>query len=171
MYSAFARRLYASKSPQTASLEIDGLIGKLRDRTPSFDEFLIGFREIGFTNVNSKQKSLVRYILRNFSVHHAYKTPVDFDDLTIEHISPQSNIGKDSWNDRNIGQLGNLIFIDQKMNQLLDKKPFKEKKKLLESEGYDMSQFMRDSIQWTPAEVSEHTEQMAKVGYDEIWKV
>ena len=133
MYSAFARRLYASKSPQTASLEIDGLIGKLRDRTPSFDEFLIGFREIGFTNVNSKQKSLVRYILRNFSVHHAYKTPVDFDDLTIEHISPQSNIGKDSWNDRNIGQLGNLIFIDQKMNQLLDKKPFKEKKKLLES--------------------------------------
>ena len=171
MYSAFARRLHGAKSSQEAAIEIGDFIGKLRDRTPSYDEFLIGFREIAFTNENSKQKGLVRYILRKFSEHHSYKSPVDFDDLTIEHVAPQSGIGKNSWDAQTVGQLGNLIFLDQKMNEKLEEKPFNEKKRLLQKDGYEIPLYMLNATSWTPAEVREHTEEMAKTAYDQIWKV
>ncbi|UOT04485.1 DUF262 domain-containing HNH endonuclease family protein [Rhodococcus opacus] len=171
MYSAFARRLHGAKSSQEAAIEIGDFIGKLRDRTPSYDEFLIGFREIAFTNDNSKQKGLVRYILRKFSEHHSYKSPVDFDDLTIEHVAPQSGIGKNSWDAQTVGQLGNLIFLDQKMNEKLEEKPFNEKKRLLQEDGYEIPLYMLNATSWTPAEVREHTEEMAKSAYEQIWKV
>ncbi len=171
MYSAFARRLYEAKRSQAAATEIDEFTQKLQDRTPSFDEFLIGFREVSFTNDNSKQKGLVRYILRKFSEHHSYMLPAAIDDLTIEHVAPQAEIGMNSWDSSTVGQLGNLILLDQKMNQKLDKKPFLEKIRLLQESGYGFPLYMQDKTIWTPTEVRGHTEEMARMAYEQIWKV
>lgn len=171
MYSSFARKLFEAKSSEEASVEISALTLKLRNKRPSFDEFKVAFREISFTNSNSKQKNLVKYILRGFSEHSQYKFPVDFDDLTIEHIQPQSKVGNDGWTEENVGQLGNLIFLDQKMNGKLDTKPFKEKVELLAIEGYSIPTGLDCVEHWTEEEAKAHTDRMAAIAFDEIWKI
>lgn len=171
MYSSFARKLFEAADSQEASDEIISLIEKLRSKRPSLDEFRVAFKEIYYTNSNSKQKTLVRYVLRGFSEHFGYKYPVDFDELTIEHVQPQSKIGVDGWTGVNVGRLGNLIFLDQKMNGKLDVKSFKGKMVLLEQQGYTVPEAMRGRDDWSVIDVDQHTEAMALIAYDTIWKI
>lgn len=170
MYSSFAQKLFSCSDSNSAAREIAELITKLRDRTPSYDEFSVAFREINYTNSNSKQKALVQYILREFSRYYKYKTPVDFDELTIEHIHPQSK-SSDKWTDNVIGSLGNLIYVDSKINGLMSSKPYAEKKKILKDEKYTIPEFLEGRQTWTPAAVLAHTNNMSETAYNKIWKV
>ena len=97
MYSAFGQKLYNCNNSQEAADTIASLKKKLRERLPSEDEFQVAFREIGYTNSNSKQKQLVRYILRKLSEHYKYRYSCDFDELTIEHYFPPAIPGNPSW--------------------------------------------------------------------------
>lgn len=57
--------------------------------------------------------------------------PVDYSQMTIEHIYPENPKGSKKLPDTVIGQLGNLILIDQGLNDKLANKSFLEKKKIL----------------------------------------
>lgn len=170
MYSAFAQKLYEAKTPQIASDEISKLTEKLRERVPSFDEFIVAFKEVNFTNTNSKQKNLIKYILRKFSEHYKYKFPVDFDELTIEHLHPQSKI-HGQWTTEVVGSLGNLIFLDGATNVEIDRRSFDEKRTLLLNSGCALPAYVSDAKAWTAEEITKHTEEMAQVAYNEIWKI
>ncbi|MDN3639478.1 DUF262 domain-containing HNH endonuclease family protein [Simiduia curdlanivorans] len=171
MYSSFAIKLFNCSESQAASDLISEFVTKLRDKRPSIDEFKVAFREVVYTNKNSKQKNLVRYILEKFSLHYSYKYPVDFDDLTIEHLCPQEKIGQGEWLESSVGCLGNLFFLDQKMNGELDAKSFADKKKILRERGYSLSEFVANSNSWTPDLILKHADKMAEVAYSEIWKI
>ncbi len=171
MYSSFAKKLFEAKSSQEASDEIQELVNKLRSRIPSFEEFQVAFSEVYFTNSHSKQKNLVRYILRGFSEHFSYKTPDDFDDLTIEHLHPQSKTDEEGWSEELVGSLGNLIFIDQKMNGKLDVKSFCNKRKVLLDSGYTLPKSVSLATKWEPEDVIAHTKIMAETAYNNIWKI
>jgi len=169
MYSAFARRLFACTDSNSAALEISALVDKLRDRRPSIDEFVVAFREIGFTKNNTKQKGLVRYILQGFAEHEQFRFSVDRDELTIEHVAPQALIGTGEWNDEVVGQLGNLFLLDPKMNGRLDNKSFQDKMALLAEAKCSLPKSIDAIAAWTPEAVREHTSEMALVAYNEIW--
>lgn len=108
--------------------------------------------------------------MRGFSGHYSYKYPVDFDDLTIEHIYPQSKIDNE-WTENIVGCLGNLIFLDEKTNSNLDSKSFSDKKLYLAKESYSIPNFVESCADWTPELVVAHAEQMAEIAYKEIWKI
>jgi hypothetical protein len=171
MYSSFGRKLFEAKDSQNASIEIAELVGKLRDRRPSLEEFAVAFNQISYTNSNSKQKNLVKYILRNVSQHFGYKYPVDFDDLTIEHLHPQARIGTDGWTEHNVGQLGNLLLLDQKMNGEVGTKPIGEKIGILIAQGYTLPDYLAGIGNWSPAQSIAATEKIAAVAYKEIWNI
>lgn len=171
MYSAFGRRLFESADSQAAAIEIKSLINKLRDRVPPFDEFRASFRQIGYTNSNSKQKNLVRYILRKFAVEGNYKFAVDFDELTIEHFEPQASVGTGEWTDETVGQLGNLFFLDPQMNGKLDTKPFAEKLRLLQVGNFSVPDPIAHASTWDTNAAAAHTDAMAEVAYNKIWKI
>lgn len=171
MYAAFARRLFESDDANDAAREIASLVKKLRERRPSVEEFTIGFREIGFTNSSSKQKPLVRYILRKFADDAKFKFAVDNEELTIEHFAPQALIGDGVWGEQVVGELGNLFLLDPKMNGKLANKSFAEKKALLSAGGYSFPDAIRDSEEWTPESVREHTVAMAERAFNDIWKI
>lgn len=171
MYSSFAIRLFNCIDSQSAADLISDFVDKLRDKRPSIDEFKVAFKEVIYTNSNSKQKNLVRYILEKFSLYYSYKYPVDFDELTIEHLCPQDKIDQDDWKESSVGCLGNLIFLDQKINGELDTKSFTDKKRILQDRGYSLSEFVSKSNGWTPDIVFEHADGMAEVAYNEIWKI
>jgi hypothetical protein len=171
MYSSFAIKLFDSKDSQEAAILITEFVSKLREKRPSLDEFKVAFREVVYTNSNSKQKNLVRYILEKFSLHNSYKYPVDFDKLTIEHLCSQAKIGEGDWTEASVGCLGNLLFLDKKMNGELDTKDFREKKYILTERGYSLPKFIVELDEWSPSEVFKHADNMAEEAYNEIWKI
>lgn len=171
MYSSFAKKLFEASDSSSASDEIQILISKLQARVPSLAEFKVAFNEIIYTNSNSKHKNLVRYILREFYEYFSYNFPVDFDELTIEHIHPQSMADNDDWPEEVVGCLGNLIYLDEDMNGKLDTKSFDEKKTLLINNGYKLPEFIINAEEWSPDTVINHTNEMAETAYNKIWKI
>jgi len=113
---------------------------------------------------------LVRYILRRFSLYHEYKTPVDYDELTIEHIYPQSQINE-LWPESLVGSIGNLVLLDEKTNGKLGSKDFNAKMKHLSDCGYTLPSALTRANSWTPDEVKNHTFEMAETAYHHIWKI
>ena len=170
MYSSFGQRLYRCDDSAESAKEIDDLKNKLRDRVPSRDEFTVAFKEVAFTNSNSKQKSLVQYILRKFAEYQKYSYPVDFDELTIEHIYPQSKISG-RWPEELVGSLGNLIFLDAETNEKLAAKDFEAKRQYLVKNGYSIPRYVAEAKNWTPKIAQKHTEVMAGLAYDKVWKI
>lgn len=170
MYSAFARRLFESSDSNAAAKEIKNLVGKLRERVPPYDEFLASFRQIAYTNSNSKQKNLVRYILRRFAQAEEYKFSVDFDELTIEHIAPQVLIGN-GWEASVVGQLGNLMYLDPATNVKIGTKVFDAKLEVLRDGGHSVPHDVRSASAWTAKTVQARTDRLARKAYQDIWKI
>lgn len=171
MYSSLAIKLFESSNSQDAAILIEEFITKLRGKRPSLDEFKVAFREVVYTNSNSKQKNLTRYILEKNSVYNSYKYPVDYEELTIEHLCPQTKIDESSWSESSVGCLGNLIFLDQKTNEKLATKNFTEKKEILIKEGCSVPDFILKTEEWTPTKVFENADLMAEVAYNNIWEI
>lgn len=169
MYSAFARKLFESETSQEAGDEINEFINKLRSKRPSIDEFVVAFREIAYTNANSKQKNLVRYILRAVSEFYNYKYPCDMEELTIEHLHPQSIVGS-GWDEWNVGQVGNLIFLDQKFNEKLKTNKIEEKLLRLKESGYVIPEELVGATTWTSKQALARTDLIANAAYNEIWR-
>ncbi|WOJ98155.1 DUF262 domain-containing HNH endonuclease family protein [Congregibacter brevis] len=170
MYSSFGQKLFASTTPQGAANEIDALKEKLRERVPSLEEFTVAFSEITYTNSNSKQKNLVRYILRKFSEYYDYKYSCDYEELTVEHFYPQSKIDA-VWTDNVVGSLGNLFFLEEIHNGKIDTKSPPEKKKYLKKNECAVPKFIGKSRGWTPDLVKTHTELMAREAWQKVWKI
>lgn len=171
MYSSFARKLFESADSNQAAIEIKTFTNKLRERRPSFEEFKLGFGEVAYTNSYTKQKPLVRYILRKFAEKNSFKFSVDWDELTIEHVAPQSLIKSGHWKDGVVGQLGNLFLLDERKNGQLADKSFVEKKKLLIAGNYSMPEAVANADDWSPVDVVAHTHEMAEFGYRNIWNI
>ncbi|MCM2297109.1 HNH endonuclease family protein [Rhodoferax sp.] len=123
---------------------------KLRERIPSEAEFIALFPELIYTNKVSKQRALVKYLLVEFAIHNQTAFPADYDDLTIEHIAPQSIIDDVDWTHETVGQLGNLLLITTEINSKLRDKDFKTKKQVLKTAGYTLPEDIQDAKEWAP---------------------
>jgi hypothetical protein len=129
------------------------------------------FPELIYTNKVSKQRALVKYILVEFAKHNQTALPADYDDLTIEHIAPQSAIDDVDWTHEIVGQIGNLLLVTTEINNKLKDKDFKTKKQLLEAAGYPIPEEIQDAKQWTPKEIQARTASLAKQAFDVVWKI
>ena len=170
MYSSFGRQVFTAADANKVSDAIADLKKKLISRQSDKDEFDVGFNQIVYTKGNSSQKTLVQYILRKVAAHEMQPFIGETDDLTIEHLLPQSSAKKGS-NNLDIGRIGNLILIDSKTNDLLANKSFKEKKKILLSKGYKIPDILNDANDITPDVIHENTKRISALSRDIIWKV
>ena len=110
MYSSFGRRLFVAESSNQASQEIRSLISKLRERVPTPSEFDAAFEQVIYTRAATAQRALVRYILLRLMEYERLPFTGVSDELTIEHLIPQDNIGE-GWPAESIGQVGNLMLV------------------------------------------------------------
>lgn len=171
MYASLGRRIYEAQTSQQAGDVINELIGKLRDRVPSENEFVALFPELVYTKQLSKQRGLVRYVLLQFARHDNLALPGDFDDLTIEHLLPQDKIDDDEFANELVGQLGNLILVSPELNEKLKNKSFSDKKNILINEGYPLPEAIADAPEWNSEAIEQRTEELAIRAHREIWRI
>jgi len=164
MFALHARQLHVAKFKDKLSVCRE-LRGKLRDRLPPLDDFVLGFREITFTEREAKQKALVRYILGKIAVHLG--SQLDMARMSIEHIAPQSSTSSGDV----IGQIGNLILVTEDVNQELGNKTFPAKKRILQQSNIPLDEPIASRAKWDANAIEARTKWLGRLAYEKIWKV
>jgi len=144
---------------------------KLRERIPVVNEFKALFPSIIYTDNQTKEKRLVKYILACLQRHVLKSVVIDVDAMTIEHLESQRRIGTGGLSDEVVGQLGNLILVPPVLNTKLDDKPFKEKKKIIKAEGVSVPAEFAKLDELTPDAIRNRTASLADQAYSEVWKI
>ncbi|GGL52187.1 DUF262 domain-containing protein [Wenxinia marina] len=170
MYSSFGRQVFSAKDSNQVGIAIGDLIAKLREREVPEAEFDVGFQQIIFTNLYASEKSLVQYILRKIAKAEAQPFLGDSEDLTIEHLLPQSSSKSDD-DEHVIGQLGNLFLVDSETNGLLADKGFAEKKEVLVGRGYKLPPLLSEAETISRDLIEENTRRLSELARSSVWKV
>lgn len=170
MYSSFGRSVFECADSNTVALCVSELVSKLRYREAPASEFDAGFEQIIYTKLHSSQKSLVQYILKKVAMHEGQPFIGETDDLTIEHLLSQS-AARNGAKDSTIGQLGNLILVDSKTNEMLSTNDFSHKKEILLERGYKLPSILIDADTLTDEVVRANTARISELARNVIWKV
>ena len=169
MYASSARQLLEARSKDEKGKVMQEFVAKLRDRVPSYEEFEAAFVELGFTDDNTRQRALVRYLLRRIDHYIRPGTPPDYEQLTIEHLAPQSPNGKGAVSGDVIGMMGNLLLVTEKLNDKLANRPFADKLKILKESDVPMDEPLRDASIWDDEAIESRTKRLARLCYDSVF--
>lgn len=171
MYSASARAVLDAKTPAKKSDAIDELADKLRYRLPSYAEFEASFLELRSSRQHTQQTPLVRYVLTRLhaaTVQPETTMPIDYDQLTVEHLAFQGQKKTSNVSPGDIARVGNLLLVTQKLNDDLADKPFTEKQKVLKGQpGVDAE--ILSAKKWEREEIVARTQALAKRAYEDVW--
>lgn len=170
MYSLFGRQIFEADDVNDIAMAIADLVQKLREREVLETEFDIGFGQIIYTRKHSSQRSLVQYILRKIAVTEKQPFIGESEDLTIEHLIPQSKSTKDE-DEKLVGQLGNLILVDSETNALLSAKDYAEKRDILINRGYQLPQILMECDELDEETISLNTQRLSEIARNKIWRV
>lgn len=171
MYAALGRRLFEAKDTQFAVDVIRDLKQKLKDRVPSLDEVKALFPNIVYTAKLTRQRNLVKYILVGLEQASPSPIAVDYDQMTIEHLAPQSLIAKGELNEATVGQLGNLLLVSSELNAKLKDKSFEDKKMILQNHGFNLPEEIARARTWGETEIRQRTQKLAEAAYNTAWKI
>lgn len=170
MYSSFGRGVFECDDSNNVAICVNELVSKLRDRAPPPSEFDAGFEQVIYTKLHSSQKSLVQYILKKVAMHEGQPFIGETDDLTIEHLLSQSTARAGS-KESTIGQIGNLILVDAKTNEMLSTNDFAHKKQILLDRGYKLPGVLVEADALTDEVVAANTSRISELSREIIWKV
>lgn len=143
---------------------IDDFVGELRVKRPTDVEFDEAFADLWLSSEITSDRKVLRYVLRRIYQYHRPKAAVDFGKMTVEHLSPQSK-GGDEY-----GRIGNLIYVDQAINQELANKGFKAKLEVLAASDHQwIPQDILEAPSWNATRIKRRTRELAAEGRSKIW--
>lgn len=106
--------------------------------------------DIRFSNENTRQRQLVRYLLRRVDEHLRTGVKPDYDQMTVEHLSAQSPVGTPETTQDTGGMLGNLLLVPTDLNAQLKNLAVKEKLKILKASGQPLDTGLAKAESWDP---------------------
>lgn len=168
-FSKFARKLNKSLTKNKSKEIINEFKEELLLIKPSYSQFYDKFKQLYFTNEKDKDKKVIRYTLKKIEKHYHKTDEFSVNDISIEHILPQSE------NKEYLGYIGNLIILDNKVNGKLDNLDFEKKVKLLEeSELLSVKLFLEKNggkSKWTEKDIITRGDELAELSYNSVWKI
>jgi len=170
MYSTYGRKLSTAIDDVSRLAVIRELSQKMREKIPTFDEFLAAFRTLKFTNGYTKQKKIIQYTLSKFDGHYnSNGVSINYDLMTLEHILPQNPSTKAVNHDSYVGQIGNLILIDEQTNNALGSKSFIDKKVILQNANIHLDKTILSATDWTQKEIDARTLDIATKAFNTVF--
>jgi len=170
MYAAAARDLFSLSDVQKRAGHLQRFKAKLRERIPEQSTFAVQFLELTYSSSDTRQRPLVRYVLEKMDEHFRLDRNVDYNKMTVEHLSPENPAGG-AKKITNVGAIGNLIFVSEETNGRLKNKDFAAKKAILEADGVPIDPVLRMASIWTDAEINRRANLFASHAYRTIWKL
>lgn len=165
MYALHARNLLSAATPQARVNEIDALLDKLRDRLPGVGQFDSAFAQLEYTSKFTQQKQLIKYALSEIYRTNASGAAPDFDLMTLEHIRPESS------GDAGVGMIGNLMLVDEPLNNALGSKSFADKQSILaKTNNVWIDPTVVAAKRWVHSNMLGRGVAMAQEGYSKTWK-
>lgn len=141
---------------------------------PKDNEFFLRFREAKFYGGGDRQVK-TKLILESLEERYAHKEKVPFEDLTIEHIMPQTlsewwqkHIGTD-WEETHdlfLHTIGNLTLTAY--NAELSNDNFPTKQVTYKESHLELNKYFGEINSWTRVEIEQRAEVLAKQAL-EIW--
>ncbi len=171
MYASAARNLHEADGLSDKVAALDALEKKFRTKIPGYAEFEARFVELRYSSKLTKQKNLVRYTLSKVCQRNSSGTPLDPDKLTIEHIAPENPEKGGELTDEQVASIGNLIVVDQALNNKLANKSFTDKKKILENANIWVDPIILNATSWGSVEIESRARSLASEAYNKVWKV
>ena len=145
------------------------------NRTPKAKKDRMSYVEGEYFDIGKGSESalIIRYILSKYqpNVHGSIGDP-----LTIEHVYPHSKNGDLGELDI-INSIGNLMLLPRTVNNRLDSKNIAEKIEDLEVYYGSAKEIFGVIEKWSKSDksideyIKSRTEEMAKLGYKNIWKM
>lgn len=142
---------------------------------PKDNEFSLRFRETKFYGGGDRVVK-TKLILETLEENFAHKEAVPFDNLTVEHVMPQTlsewwqNQLGNEWEETHdlfLHTIGNLTLTAY--NTELSNDDFPTKKKTLNESHLELNKYFSSLPSWTRKEIEERSENLAKSAL-EIWK-
>jgi hypothetical protein len=132
--------------------------------------------EILRVSFTSKGKQLIRYLLCSLERQHS-NSDLSWHamDASIEHILPESpsenwsSLFSDEEHARWADRLGNYALLETSKNRDLEQKPFSEKKGVLRSSQFRLTQAVADYNEWDKSCISARQRKLASIALG-IWK-
>lgn len=140
-------------------------VRKLLDRlVPTNGEF-----KIAFTSAGKLTTARAKYVLAMLEKAADAKAnrperPLDWasNAVTIEHVMP-SSAGKDDESLITVNQIGNLALLEKKLNHQLGSAGFARKREVYKTSDFALTRALADADDWTAADVSSRTAELAEL--------
>lgn len=171
MYASSARELTRASTRDEKIVVMNKLMAKLGEKKPSYKEFEANFAEICFTDKRTKQKELVKYILKGIQREVIKGLALDYNLMTIEHIAPQKPKDDCTCSEEKVGLLGNLLLVTQKLNGELGNKDYKTKKDILGASDIKIDEIINKYEVWDDGAIDVRTAWMCELAYEVVWKL
>ena len=173
LYSTYARKLSSCTSDNDVVSISREFRKKLRERAPTYEEFLINFKEIRFVNDFTKQKRIVQYTLSKIDKQfNVTGVDISYDTMTIEHLLAQKSVSRIPDHDKYVGMLGNLVLLNEKLNGSLGNKDFAQKKTAVLGSNIYLDKILKNSgIKWEKTDIEARTEELANLAYHKVFKI
>ena len=155
MYALHARTLLASSDANPRGKVLGDLKNKLRGILPAYAEFESNFLELQFSRSFTKQKKLIQYVLSKVDrVISGSGVVLDYSQMTIEHLAPQSPGAGSGLGESVIGSIGNLLLVEKGFNSNeLANKNFPVKKAILQKSKVFLDPVIVGASVWTKDEI------------------
>ena len=172
MYALAARDLYKAKNLEAKVKCLqDFQKNKLAAKLPQYAEFEPGFMELRYSSQMTKQKNLIRYILTKIYQLNSTGLPLDSEQATIEHLAPENPAKSTGLSQEQVASIGNLILVNQSLNNKLANKAFSEKVQMGKDAKVWVDPIILDAKTWGAIEIQKRTKLLAKAAYDKVWTV
>lgn len=169
MYASTGQAIRACGDSQQAVKEIRALRKKLRERLPGAPDFDAGFIELAYSNEVTRDRKLIRHVLGRIARVGLNRAAMDYGELTIEHLVPQSSSALSA---ESVANVGNLVFVSPETNDHLGTKPFGEKRKLLKkAREVWVDPILDKAKSWDDATILKRAKHLAETARTKVWTI
>lgn len=171
MYALAARDLYQKNLGAKVKCLQEFQKNKLASKQPQYAEFEPSFLELRYSSQMTKQKNLVRYILTKIYQKNSVGLAIDAEQMSIEHLAPENPQKATGLSHEEVASIGNLILVDQTLNNALANKAFAEKVQILKDAQVWVDPVILKAKDWGAAEIKMRTKLLAEDAYNNVWSL
>src|SRR6266853_4132487 len=98
------------------------------------------------------------YLLARMIIHYLPDVAIRADQMTIEHLECQTLQAGSAFTDEEVAEIGNLLFVGDKLNNKLKNKPFAEKISIIKKSGVWVDDYLTAQSSWSPSKVRKRSD-------------